>query len=361
MAEEKRQPKVSFVVPVYNLAPWLDETLDSLCNQTLRDIEVVCVDDGSTDGSAAVLARRAQLDSRVRVITQANGGVGRARNAGLAAARGFYVGFIDGDDLLDAEAAEVLYGEAHAVGADIVVFGAYSFPPKEQWVFEMFGPEDAVVEGDGCDMVLDRRGCIPSAANKLYRRRLLQDHGLLFDERFVLGEDTFFQFCVFPLARCVVFDSRRFYGYRFERPGSAVTEGFKKRRDQQQKHVEVFDAIADAWQADGYLQGRESRFLEAIAFIFYDFELLGEDDRIVVAGRFCEVFPRFFTEGDLEGIYPVERWLYSLMLALGDPAATERQRRDAQRAFSCRMGAYRAARVVKHGARRLLKGKREWE
>lgn len=103
-------PFVSVIVPVYNAEKYLRECLDSVVNQTLRDIEIICVDDGSTDSSPAVLAEYAARDSRVRVLTQENAGVGPARNAGIRAARGEFVAFLDPDDLLpDASVYEALY------------------------------------------------------------------------------------------------------------------------------------------------------------------------------------------------------------------------------------------------------------
>lgn len=103
-------PFVSVIIPVYNAEKYLRECLDSVVNQTLRDIEIICVDDGSTDSSPAVLAEYAARDSRVRVLTQENAGVGPARNAGIRAARGEFVAFLDPDDLLpDASVYEALY------------------------------------------------------------------------------------------------------------------------------------------------------------------------------------------------------------------------------------------------------------
>lgn len=103
-------PFVSVIIPVYNAEKYLRECLDSVVNQTLRDIEIICVDDGSTDSSPAVLAEYAARDSRVRVLTQENSGVGPARNAGIRAARGEFVAFLDPDDLLpDASVYEALY------------------------------------------------------------------------------------------------------------------------------------------------------------------------------------------------------------------------------------------------------------
>ena len=79
-------PKVSVIIPVYNVEAYLRECLDSVINQTLRDMEIVCIDDGSTDGSAEILKEYAAKDRRIKVLTQANSGAGAARNAGLAVA-----------------------------------------------------------------------------------------------------------------------------------------------------------------------------------------------------------------------------------------------------------------------------------
>lgn len=103
-------PFVSVIIPVYNAEKYLRECLDSVVDQSLREIEIICVDDGSTDGSPAILAEYAARDPRVRVITQENAGVGPARNAGIRAARGEFVAFIDPDDLLPDESVyEALY------------------------------------------------------------------------------------------------------------------------------------------------------------------------------------------------------------------------------------------------------------
>ncbi|MFC7730357.1 glycosyltransferase family 2 protein [Actinomadura keratinilytica] len=93
-------PTISLVVPIYNVAPYLDACLRSLAAQTCRDLEVVMVDDGSTDDGGRIAAKFAAADSRFRLLTQDSKGLGAARNAGLAAARGEFLGFVDGDDML---------------------------------------------------------------------------------------------------------------------------------------------------------------------------------------------------------------------------------------------------------------------
>ena len=92
---------VSVIVPCYNVAPYVDECMSGLAEQTLGPMEIICVDDGSTDGTLELLYRWREKDNRLRVISQSNAGVSAARNAGLDAAEGKYVGFVDPDDRVD--------------------------------------------------------------------------------------------------------------------------------------------------------------------------------------------------------------------------------------------------------------------
>ena len=101
-------PKVSVIIPVYNVEKYLDECLDSILGQTLKDIEVLCVDDGSTDCSAKILADYAAKDARVRLFTTTHVGAFRAREVGVKAATGEFFYFMDADDLLDATAFDRL-------------------------------------------------------------------------------------------------------------------------------------------------------------------------------------------------------------------------------------------------------------
>lgn len=112
-------PKVSVVIPVYNTAPYLRQCLDSVLNQTLREIEIICVDDGSTDGSAAILKEYASKSpvsrTSINILTQENAGQSVARNVGTAHARGKYIYYLDSDDTLHPHALERLYQVAEAL------------------------------------------------------------------------------------------------------------------------------------------------------------------------------------------------------------------------------------------------------
>lgn len=115
-------PKVSVIIPVYNTEKYLRECLDSVMNQTLRDIEIICVDDGSTDGSLAILREYEKKDPRVCILTQQHSNAGAARNHGLRYAVGEYLSFLDADDFFELDMLETAYAQASKEAAEIAVF-----------------------------------------------------------------------------------------------------------------------------------------------------------------------------------------------------------------------------------------------
>lgn len=115
--------KVSVIIPVYNVEAYLRQCLDSVVNQTLREIEIICVDDGSTDKSAAILKEYAAKDGRIKVLTQSNTGAGAARNAGIARATGEWITFCDADDWIEPDAIEKMVAAAQREDADCVCCG----------------------------------------------------------------------------------------------------------------------------------------------------------------------------------------------------------------------------------------------
>lgn len=116
-------PKVSVIIPVYNTKDFLPECIDSLRNQSLNDLEIICVDDGSKDGSWEILKKYAEEDKRVKVLKNKRKGVGAARNTGYEVARGEYVGFVDSDDYVDVSMYEKLYDKAKTGNCDVAIGG----------------------------------------------------------------------------------------------------------------------------------------------------------------------------------------------------------------------------------------------
>ena len=185
--------KVSVIIPVYNVEPYLAECLDSVLAQTLRDIEVVCVDDGSTDGSGRMLDEYAARDSRVKVIHQTNAGVGKARNAGMDAAGGEFIAFMDPDDMYpDNGVLNDLYRAAVENGASVCGGSFMEFLPN--------GAERTKYDGDMGGMKFDRDGFINyrdwqfdfGFYRFIYRREMLTSRNIRFPDYIRYQDPPFF-------------------------------------------------------------------------------------------------------------------------------------------------------------------------
>lgn len=122
--------KVSVIIPVYNVDKYLSKCLDSVIAQTCSDIEIICVNDGSTDNSAQILSEYSNRDSRIKMITKPNGGLFSARHVGMVSAAGEYLLFVDSDDWIEKTLVEKTLNKITETGADVVIFGAYSVKGK---------------------------------------------------------------------------------------------------------------------------------------------------------------------------------------------------------------------------------------
>lgn len=119
-------PAISVIIPVFNREKYIETCIASITAQTLKNIEIICIDDGSTDGSAAILEEYAAKDNRIKVIIQANGGLSAARNTGLEHATGEWIMGVDSDDYIDCDTIEKVLNE-DSLKADVIVFGYQSF------------------------------------------------------------------------------------------------------------------------------------------------------------------------------------------------------------------------------------------
>lgn len=220
--------KVSVIIPVYNTEKYLDECLDSVENQTLKETEIICVNDGSKDNSQKILEEHAKNDSRIKVINQENAGVAAARNHGLREARGDYVAFLDSDDFVAPWAYEKLYGSAKKYRVDVVASELTKFEDGTEFDLSGMKHDDTKVSLHRCrkyqnpfyDMISNTAFMV----TKLYRRDFLSKNGIWFKDGVTHYEDGLFNFLVFARLSEVVYDENPFYCYRIDRPGSAVTE-----------------------------------------------------------------------------------------------------------------------------------------
>lgn len=243
-----QKPKLSVIVPVYNVADYLDWCLDSLAEQTCADLEILCVNDGSTDNSREILVRRQEKDPRIVIIDKENGGLSSARNAGIKAAKAPIVCFLDSDDRFTPDATEVILQTFANEQPDVVTFGAHCYPREAAypWLTQHLSPRDVVYEPFHPDLLFKEMSR-PFAWRTAVRTDFLRDNNLYFDESVAFGEDQIFHFALYPRAHKTVLISNKLYEYRVAREGSLMDRVVKDPFTKMQKHVDITAVIlADA-------------------------------------------------------------------------------------------------------------------
>ncbi len=236
------KPKVSIIVPIYNMERYLKRCLNSLVNQSLTELEIITVNDGSKDNSLGILREYASRDSRFKVINQTNQGVSSARNAGLDRAKGEFIGFVDPDDWIDERMYQTLYEQAKSIEAEIAMcsyvreFGTHSkdkeFDLPKRRIFDkeevrellrrLVGP---INEEVGNPEMLDAWGTVWS---KIYRSDLIQEYRVRFVDLKEIGtnEDSLFNLNVLYLAQKLIFMNQPLYHYWRENDQS-ITSNYK--------------------------------------------------------------------------------------------------------------------------------------
>jgi len=181
-------PKVSVIIPIYNSERYLRQCIDSLIHQTLLDIEIICVDDGSTDASLNILHEYQQSDNRIIIVTKENAGAGAARNYGLNIAKGEYLSFLDSDDFFNLHLLEKIYNQCLHDNADIGVFKykkyddiSHKYLQMEFGIFEWYLPKIMPFSAQSSPDYLFEMFQLP-AWNKLFKREFIIHHNLRFQE-----------------------------------------------------------------------------------------------------------------------------------------------------------------------------------
>ena len=214
---------ISIIIPAYNVQDFLGATLDSVLAQTYGSLEVIVVDDGSTDGTAQIIDAYAARDSRVKAVHKENGGVTSARLRGLSEATGAYIGFVDGDDLIEPQMYERLYENIVRHHAQISHCGYQMvFPNGRIDYYYNSGKLTLQENRRGCADLLEGTFVEPGLWNKLYRRELFAGLDGWMDRSIRINEDLLMNFYLFRNAETTVFEDICPYHYVL-RKGSAAT------------------------------------------------------------------------------------------------------------------------------------------
>ncbi len=217
------KPKVSVVLPIYNVAPYLEKCLNSIINQTFIDIEIICVNDGSTDNSLAILESYAKKDKRIKIISITNSGVSIARNTGLDAANGKYLYMVDPDDWIEPNTIEILYKKIKKNNAEIV---ECDFIEHRNFKFDKISKKNLKIHQNifkKFKIYSGRNYCAKDIKNeifniratcctKLFNMNFINKYKIRFIEH-VLTEDYYFSLEAFLVARKICYINKNLYHY----------------------------------------------------------------------------------------------------------------------------------------------------
>ena len=261
---EVMSPKVSIIIPVYNSDRYLRECLDSVINQTLKDIEIICVNDGSTDNSLSILEEYAQKDARIKIINQENKGVATARNVGLKNSQGKYITFVDDDDFLDCDAYEKAI--QYINNADLVHFG-----------IKVFGDSNyAQRDGDDNYYKIKYKGVTKlnrkvilrsdvSACNKIYKKSIIEQYDINFPDG-LNYEDAEFYFKYVSCSKTAYYLDEYFYHYR--RSGDSIMSDTFEGTEKAIHHLYIVKNIFEFWLKNHYLYNNEKLFVKTFKSFF---------------------------------------------------------------------------------------------
>lgn len=273
---------ISIIVPVYNVEEFLRQSLDSLVNQTYKNLEIICINDGSPDQSLAILKEYAKKDSRIVLIDQANTGVAEARNRAIKVATGTYMMFADGDDWLELDACETLTAIMEAEEPDVIMYSYYrEYEGKSLTKNNIFDSDDIVFDEAGCRELHRRHAgmigdelrhpenadAICSLCTKMFRTDIIQKYDIRYTDNKIIGTngDGLFNLFYYEYVHKAVFTNKHLYHYRKTNQNSIVT-AYKKNFPERWNHMFgiIRDYIAQKNLPAEFSEGLENRIALSI-------------------------------------------------------------------------------------------------
>lgn len=222
--------KVSVIIPVYNCEKYIKECIESLLNQSLKKCEFIFVNDGSSDKSYDIIKKYEKLDNRIKVISQKNQGVSVARNSGVSIAKGEFIGFIDGDDMVDRDYYEVLYKSAKDNDVDIVISNWRTDMSNEAIInfpFKLNVPLNKEYIKNNIYTFLIQNDSFNSVCNKLFRNEIIKEKNIKFPVGIALGEDGRFNMSIFTYSNSAIYID--YCGYLYREVEGSVTRNISNK------------------------------------------------------------------------------------------------------------------------------------
>lgn len=314
-------PKISIVVPIYNAEQYLDECISSICRQTLEDIEIICVDDGSTDNSLAILREYEKSDSRVHIIHKENTGYGHSMNVGLDAATGEYLAVVESDDWIPEEMMQTLYEYARLNEVDFIKADFYRFVHQadgvmrkiynhlapEKYYNRVFCPLDEVASFK----------FIMNIWSGIYRMDFIKNNGIRFHETPGASfQDNGFWFQTFALAKRAYFLDKPLYMNRRDNPLSSVNN-----KEKVYVACQEYDYIRN-WVLDKLGGSKRHLYLCAegrIRNYLFTIERIADELKPEFYRRFKRDYEKMVSDGEVAYMTFSDTWKKRINRILEDP------------------------------------------
>lgn len=254
--------KVSIIIPVYNASATLARCLDSIITQTLKELEIIIVDDGSHDESLTICQKYQKLDSRIQVFSCDNVGVSSARNYGLGKAIGEYIGFVDSDDSVKQEMFELLYQIATVSNADIAVSSYYSVYGHLVRAHKSWDGNGIFTNKEYALQILQEPYSYYYGVvwNKLYKRDFIEKRRIRFDTKVTYGEDFIFNLELLKGYGRVVTTKQRFYYYY--RGSKSLSKAHGSREEYRKKRIHLYECYEQLFVELGLYKEYKDRIQE---------------------------------------------------------------------------------------------------
>ena len=311
-----KSPKVSILGPVYNVEKYLNQALESLINQTLKEIEIICINDCSTDGSPKILKTYTAKDKRIKIITKENTGYGDSMNQGLMVAKGEYIGILEPDDFAESEMFKILYHLAQKLNVDMVKGNYYFHQHGQDKISQIIDPKEA-------DKLIDplKNQHIfqqpPDIWAAIYRREFLTEANISFlPTPGASYQDTGFNFKVLASTHRVAYTTKPVMHYRTDNVNSSVKSATK-----------IFAVSEEFASIEEFLRNHKlyqnyAPIMQAVKFGSYHWNLLRLPDQAIQ--KFLPTMRQEFLDAKETGVlqkqyFPPKHWL-ALNLLLKSPA-----------------------------------------
>lgn len=293
-------PKVSILVPIYNVEKYLRECLESLVKQTLEDIEIICINDGSTDSSPEIIKEFQAKDVRIKVINKENSGYGASMNMGVDLASGEYIGIVESDDFADKTMFESLYNQAKANDLDVLKSDFIQYwGDTKQCIKAGIVDKDYANKVFTADEYKEALNLIPSIWSAIYKREFIETNHIRFSETAGASyQDTGWHFKTMLCAKRIMLTNRAYLYYRQDNPNSSVKSTAKA-----YAVCKEFESIVDFMKSTNKTKNLE--YVYSIMFKSFRHNLLRMDSALAeeYIDYYSKTFKKIYDEEHLGDLF----------------------------------------------------------